>query len=41
MAALAAAAPQLPAEFERAGATLFAELQDRGLIEVSLLLIGS
>jgi small-conductance mechanosensitive channel len=40
MAALAAAAPQLPAEFERAGATLFAELQDRGLIEVSLLLVG-
>jgi small-conductance mechanosensitive channel len=40
MAALAAAAPQLPAEFERAGATLFAELKDRGLIEVSLLLVG-
>jgi small-conductance mechanosensitive channel len=40
MAALAAAAPQLPDEFKRAGATLFAELQDRGLIEVSLLLVG-
>ncbi len=40
MAALAAAAPQLPAEFERTGVTLFAELQDRGLIEVSLLLVG-
>jgi hypothetical protein len=40
MAARAAAAPQLPGEFERAGATLFAELQNRGLIEVSLLLVG-
>lgn len=40
MAALAAAAPQLPDELKRAGATLFAELQDRGLIEVSLLLVG-
>jgi small-conductance mechanosensitive channel len=39
-AALAAAAPQLPSEFERAGGTLFAELQDRGLIEMSLLLVG-
>jgi len=40
MAALAAAVTQLPGEFERAGVTLFAELQDRGLIEVSLLLVG-
>jgi len=40
MAALAAAAPQLPAEFERARVRLFAELQDRGLIEVSLFLVG-
>src|SRR4051794_33068516 len=40
MAALAAAGPQLSSEFERAGATLFAELQDRGLIEMSLLLAG-
>jgi hypothetical protein len=40
MAARATARPQLPAEFERAGVTLFAELQNRGLIEVSLLLVG-
>jgi small-conductance mechanosensitive channel len=40
MAALAAATPQLPGEFERAAVTLFAELEDRGLVEVSLLLAG-
>ena len=39
-ASLAAAVPMLPADFEQARARLVADLQDRGLVEILLLLCG-
>ena len=39
-ASLAAAFPMLPADFEQARARLVADLQDRGLVEILLLLCG-
>ena len=39
-ASLAAAFPMLPADFEQARARLVADLQDRGLLEILLLLCG-
>jgi small-conductance mechanosensitive channel len=39
LASLAAAFPLVPGEFERAGTTLLAELQERGLVEVLLLVV--
>ena len=40
VAALAAALPALPDEFRRAGATLYHDLQERGLLELLLLALG-
>lgn len=40
VAALAAALPALPGEFRRAGAPLYLDLQERGLLELLLLALG-
>ena len=37
---VAAAAPRLPAEIERASSLLFGEMKERGLVEILLLLVG-